>query len=302
MDCIIVGGGPAGLTAAIYLARFKRSFAVIDDGRSRVRDVPRIQNIPLFPEGISGEDILRRARASLDRHGGSVQQGRVTRLAMQPGEFQVEFDSEIGPDRKLACRRVILATGANDISPTMQGISDAIRDGLIRYCPICDGYESSALEIGVIGTPEKGLAEATFLSRTYGNRITLFSQVPLASWSQSSCPAPKTGDDNVKIVHEPVTRIFRSGSSVAVKCGASRQEYRFDAIYAAFGVQPMSSLAVALGAECETGGCLSVNSHNETSVKGLYAIGDVVSDLSQISVGFSHAALAATDVHNTLLS
>src|SRR5215217_7128277 len=76
LDCLIVGGGPAGLTTALYLARFKRRFVVVDSGTPRAAWIPTSHNIPVFAEGISGKDILARTRANLEQYGAKIQTGR----------------------------------------------------------------------------------------------------------------------------------------------------------------------------------------------------------------------------------
>ena len=80
-DCIIVGGGPAGLIAATYLARFRRRAVVIDDGQSRARWIPVSHNMPAFPQGVSGRDLLKRLREQAERYGAVLRQGRVDQLS-----------------------------------------------------------------------------------------------------------------------------------------------------------------------------------------------------------------------------
>ena len=89
LDCVVVGGGPAGLTAAIYLARFRRDFRLIDDGESRARWIPLSRNYPGFPEGVAGEDLLARMREQAVRYGAALGPGRVETLRRDGDGFRL---------------------------------------------------------------------------------------------------------------------------------------------------------------------------------------------------------------------
>src|SRR5690349_12391277 len=104
LDCLIVGGGPAGLTAALYLARFKRRFLVVDSGTPRAAWIPTSHNIPVFAEGISGKDILARARANLEQYGPCILAGTVTGLRKQPDGFVAIVEGQDGGSRQIAAR------------------------------------------------------------------------------------------------------------------------------------------------------------------------------------------------------
>ncbi|MDF3042793.1 MAG: NAD(P)/FAD-dependent oxidoreductase, partial [Thermomicrobiales bacterium] len=121
LDALIVGGGPAGLTAAIYLARFKRRFLLVDAGDPRAAWIPESHNIPFFGEGIPGPEILAFGRAAAERHGARVLSGTVAALRERPAGAGFEADLEPegggGLRRRLRARRVLLATGAVDVEP-----------------------------------------------------------------------------------------------------------------------------------------------------------------------------------------
>src|SRR5690606_9530019 len=106
VDCLIVGGGPGGLTAALYLARFHRNCLVVDDGASRASLIPRSRNYPGFPPGISGDALLARLREQAAGYGAQFQQGRVEDIEPLEECFQVRYG-----ERRCIARRVILATG-----------------------------------------------------------------------------------------------------------------------------------------------------------------------------------------------
>jgi thioredoxin reductase (NADPH) len=116
MDCLVVGGGPAGLAAAVYLARFRRRCLVVDADASRASWIPVSHNLAGFPEGIAGQDLLALMRAQADRYGARIAHGRVERLERSEhgGFVAVTADGT-----RHAARRVLLATGAEaeDVPP-----------------------------------------------------------------------------------------------------------------------------------------------------------------------------------------
>src|ERR1700759_4259826 len=135
-DCVGVGAGPAGLTAAIYLARFRRDVRVIDAGQSRAARIPLSHNHPGFPDGVRGKTLLARMRRQAERYGARVEAGRV--VSLERAEDGVRVGPTLGA---LRARKVILATGVIDNAPEIAGLEDAVACGLVRICPICDGYE-----------------------------------------------------------------------------------------------------------------------------------------------------------------
>src|SRR5690349_9990093 len=131
LDCLIIGGGPAGLTAATYLARFRRNALLVDDGQSRARLIPETHNYPGFL-GISGVKLLAHLREQAEKHGAKLQDGRVEALRKTGGAFVARVGG-----RDLRAQRVLIATGIVDESPDLPGLKDAIYRGALRFCPIC---------------------------------------------------------------------------------------------------------------------------------------------------------------------
>ena len=295
LDCLVIGGGPAGLTAAIYLARFRRQVLVADSGTPRAAWIPTSHNIPFFAEGIAGPEILRRDRETAGRYGVQVEAGTVATLERDPQGFTAAMRSPGGGSRRIRARRVLLATGAVDVEPDLPDLPDAIRRGLVRYCPICDGYESRERRIAVIGHGERGLGEALFIARTYSDDVTLLTLGCPMDLDEKQRAA--VSEHRVKVVEQPIEGLdVRDGRIAALRGGG--QEHRFDLLYSALGLHYRSELAVALGAEHDGRGALRVDAHNQTTVKGLYAAGDIVRGLDQIVVAMAHAAVAATHIHN----
>jgi thioredoxin reductase (NADPH) len=295
LDCLIVGGGPAGLTAALYLARFKRRFLVIDSGAPRAAWIPTSHNIPMFANGISGKEIIARARENLEQYGLCIEAGTVTGLRKQPDRFIALVEGNGNGTRQIAARRVLLATGAVDIEPDLPDLPNAVQRGLVRYCPICDGYESRDKRVAVIGYGDHGLGEAIFIARTYCRDVTLLTlgqHMRLDPDQQA-----KLDEHGIKVVEAPVESLDMEEDRIAAM-HVHGEEHRFDILYSALGLKYRSDLALPLGAEHDSNGSLIVDSHCQTSVKGLYAAGDIVRGIDQIVVAMGHAAMAAIHIHN----
>ena len=295
LDCLIVGGGPAGLTAALYLARFERRTLVVDAGEPRASWIPTSHNIPVFAEGISGRDLLARQREHVERYGVPVLPGTVTEIGKGPDGFVTRIDAD-GGTRTVRAPRVLLATGAIDVEPELPDLPDAVQRGLVRYCPICDGFEARGKRIAVIGYGDRGLGEAVFVARTYSRDVTLLTLGQ--GMDLDADERRRIAEHDIKVVHEPVAALEVAGGRILALRTASGAEHRFEVLYSALGLKLRSELAVALGAEHDEAGALIVDDHNRTTVPGLYAAGGVVRGLDQIVVAMGHAAVAATDIHN----
>ncbi len=294
LDCVIVGGGPAGLTAAVYLARARRSLVVVDAGESRARWIPTSHNIPGFPEGVTGEALLARMRAQAARFGVREMQTEAEALVREGELFRLDT-----PDGPVRARRAILACGGQDVEPERPdetGVFDAVKRGLVRICPICDGYESSGLNIGVIGSCDHAAAEALFL-RTYTDRLTVI--VPQHLGRVSDARRRDLAEAGIALVEAQDRSLLIHGENVGCLTVGGR-EHRFDVVYAALGSHPRNGLAVSGGAALGEDGRVVVDAHGLTSVPGLYAAGDLVRGLNQVAVATGEAARAATAIHNDL--
>jgi len=292
-DCLIVGGGPAGLTAAIYLARFRLKVQVVDAGKSRASWIPCTRNVPGFPDGISGEELIARMTAQAQKYGAAFARGRVTRLERADGLF----DAEWGEGRATA-RSVLLATGVANRRPDMEEAlhDEAMARGLIRYCPICDGYEVTDKRIGVIGSGRHGVAEAVFL-RGYTADVTLIA--PGERHELGKADRAIIEAHGIETVDGPSRGVALRADGIIVETAEGRHE--FDSVYPALGSDIHNELAGQIGAELADGdGCILVDSHQRTSVPGAYAAGDVVIGLDQISHAMGEGGVAATTIRNDL--
>ena len=292
-DCIIIGGGPAGLTAAIYLARFHLSIRLFDCGNSRAALIPLTRNHAGYPGGIAGVDLLARMLEQAAEFGVVHEEKRVEHLARTADGFTVGTGEGTFP-----ARTVLLATGVFNHHPP--GMDDdfhdaALADHLLRYCPICDAYEVTDKRVGVIGTGDHGTAEALFL-RGYTADITLIS--PDSDHDLDNACLAKLDEAGIERIDGPCGRYERRGDRLAVETAQGWRE--FDSVYPALGSHVRGELAALVGADVTGEGCVKTDAHQRTSVAGLYAAGDVVLGLDQISHAMGQAGVAATTIRNDL--
>ena len=293
LDCLVVGAGPAGLTAAIYLARFHLDILVVDSGNGRAATIPCTHNHAGYPDGISGKDLIARMKEQAQRYGAKIVDGTVTRLEQDEGGF---FEAEWGSG-PIRARAVLLATGVTNRRPPMDEAlhDDALARGLIRYCPICDGYEVTDKKIGVLGSGHHGVTEAVFL-RGYTADVTLIA--PDKAMKVSA-------DDRLALAQAGIVTVDGPAEAVAIATDCitvdtAEGHFTFDSIYPALGRDVHCQLAAMIGARLNDDGCVGVDAHMRTSVEGVYAAGDLVIGLDQISNAMGQGGVAATTMRNDL--
>ncbi len=293
LDCLIIGGGPAGLTAAIYLSRYHLDIMIVDGGKSRAAWIPTSHNHAGFPEGIHGADLLARMKEQAQLYGTRIEDGQVTRIERCGDEL---FSAEWGSGAVKA-RSVLLATGVTNRRPPMdEELHDAaLAEGLIRYCPICDGYEVTDKRVGVLGDAERGPTEAIFL-RSYTADVTLID--PDGPIRVSADDRQRLDEAGVALADGPVSMIEPGEGEIHVETPGGC--LRFASIYPALGSDVHNTLAKMLDAKLSNDQCIVVDSHQRTSVPGLYAAGDVVKGLDQISHAMGEGGVASTTIRNDL--
>lgn len=290
VDVAIVGAGPAGLTAALYLARFLRTVAIIDAGDSRAAWIPISHNHPGSPHGISGKDLLASLREQVAPYPMDLYEGTAQSLVRQEGGFRLATTCG-----DLTSRFVILATGLEDHTPAIASFGDLIAAGTVRLCPVCDAFEARHKRIGVIGNGEGALKEARFLKR-YSDTVTILGSHPAGF---TGTFRERAAQLEVEIL-DTVKDMRAQSEGVEVRLGAGTCQ-SFDLLYCALGCTVRTALSAGLGAEQESDGPLLVDAHQRTSISDLYAIGDVASGLNQISVAYGGAAIAASDINRRML-
>ena len=271
---------------------------IVDKGHSRLSLIPVTHNYGGFPDGIPGHQLQERLRDQLARYDTDVVAGEVTRLALaQAGESAAGFVADFNNIQVMA-RMVLLATGVADAGLPIDNWRDAVRCGAVRLCPVCDGYDVIDKKIAVITSPGNPVGHAVFM-RTFSADVTLFERedsVPLDA-EQRIC----LQQAGVRYVQAPVKGVGMTERMTPMLHTADGADHHFDVLYPMLGEAARSELATALGAQTEPDcGELLVDGYQRTSVPGLYAVGDVVKGLNQISVAMGQGAVAATNIHASL--
>lgn len=291
-DTLIIGGGPGGLTAAIYLRRFMRNVAVFDKGNSRASWIPVSHNYPGFPDGVGGNALLNNLRSQLHNYGGEITEAEIHSLRLEDGTFVATHDG--GEVRALT---VIMATGIVDKSLPVDHWRDAVSSGAIRLCPVCDGYDVVDRRIAIVSSETNPIGHAMFM-RSFSAEVTLFDRIEGSILSDDEQRQLEAA--GVRYVRSPVREVRLTDDFKPVLHTGDGAVHEFDVLYPMLGEIAHSDLAASLGAETADCGELVVDDGQATTVPGLYAVGDVVRGLNQISVATGHAAIAATRIHNAL--
>ncbi len=293
-DIIIVGAGPAGLTAALYAARFLRSVLVLHDAAPRAAQIPLTRNVPGHDAGIGGCDLLERMTRHAEACGAAIMQARVSDARRSGGRFILT-----GADGTTwTARALILATGvAQNQPPLPEDVHQAAVDaGVLRYCPVCDGFEHRGERIAVLGCDISGAAEALFLAG-YSDDVTLLPSHDVELTARERRDLEAAG---IRVLTEAVTRFEPTDRQMLLHLEGHRDPLAFDVLYPALGSRPRGELAHRLGLGTSAEGKAADTAPFGTEIPGLYCAGDLVEGLDQISVAMGHGAVAATRAHNWL--
>jgi thioredoxin reductase (NADPH) len=189
----------------------------------------------------------------------------------------------------------LLATGVVDCKPQLPNLREIIYRGNLRLCPICDGYEAVDRAVAVLGPVKEALKKLQFL-RTYTHDLTL---LPLGELTLTPEERRIITALRIDMPQAPVVDLRVEGDEITALM-ADGERRSVDVLYPALGCNVRSDLLARFGGEVTESGHIVTDPHQQTSVPGVYAAGDVVNELNQIAVATAHAAIAATAIHNIL--
>ncbi|WP_254533758.1 NAD(P)/FAD-dependent oxidoreductase [Natrinema gelatinilyticum] len=289
-EVAVVGGGPAGLTAALYTTRLGHETAVFDRGGGRAAMMQETHNVIGVPESVSGNEFLETAVDQIRSYGADCRQEFVTAIDRRDGSFELET-----VDGTAIADRVVLATGFSDGRPD----PPLPRTGRgLHYCLHCDAYMFVDEPVYVMGHGESA-AHVGMIMLNYTDDVDLLLRGDEPTWSDETT----TMLDNhpVDIVHDDVIGI-RTGDdgwleALEFEDGTVR-EYRGG--FAMYGSEYNNGLAESLGADLTADGTVDVDDHGRTSVDGLFAVGDLVPGHNQVPVAMGQGAKAGIAIHKDL--
>ncbi len=290
-EVAVVGGGPAGLTAALYTTRLGHDTAVIDRGGGRAAMMAETHNVIGVTEDVSGKEFLRTALEQVKGYGAdhyrqfvsSAERTDDGRVRLEAGDLTVHTD------------RVVLATGFTDGRPDPPAPRTA--RGL-QYCLHCDAYTLVDAPVYVMG-PGSSAAHVAMIMLNFTDDVDLLLNGDDPEWDEETDRQLRAHP--VDIVHEEVTGVENdeAGWLAAMEfADGTRREYRGG--FAMYGAEHNTDLAEGLGCELNDDGTVAVDDHGATSVEGVYAVGDMTPGHNQIPTAMGEGARAGIDIHYDL--
>ena len=290
VDVVIVGGGPAGLSAALMLGRCRRRVVVIDAGEHRNRKAHAVHGYPTR-DGAAPLDILRAAQTELLRYPTvELRWGIVTGVTGARGAFT----ARTADGGTVEARRVLLATGVVDVVPGIAGLPELFGRS-VHHCPHCDGYEYAGKPIGVYGQSGPGI-EAALAMLAWSDDIVLFTDGrPLAADDRMRCE--RVG---VAVRDERIVKLEGQDGRLERVVLADGSTVARVALFLVAGQRERSDLAKQLGCELNADGVVVADEHALTSVPGVYVAGDASTGEQLVVVAAAQGAIAATKIHDSL--
>jgi thioredoxin reductase (NADPH) len=290
-EAVIVGGGLAGLSAAIYLGRARRHILVIDEKRSMARWEPHVQNYLGFPSGIAGDELVRRGRKQARRYGVRFVKDRIVRAKEKKGGFRLQGDK-----RSYECKRLLISTGIFHIPPDLPQIDSCLGHSMF-FCKDCDGYRVQGQAIGIYGWTNEAV-EYALAMLVYSPCVVVLSDGRSPAWDKQHqrwlreyrVPVHTA---NINAVEAPNRRL----RSLSLHDGT---DIVLDALFITRGDVYYNDIARGLGAKVDVKGEVRVDADMRTTVKGLYAAGCVTPANCQMIIAAGQGATAAQAINRDL--
>ncbi|MFB6196239.1 MAG: NAD(P)/FAD-dependent oxidoreductase [Haloplanus sp.] len=289
-DVAVVGGGPAGLTAALYTTRLGHDTIVVDRGGGRAAMMQDTHNVIGVTEDVSGVEFLQTAREQVEAYGATYHRGHVDDIERADGRFHLET-----ADERFGAEQVVLATGFSDekpdppLPPTGRGL---------HYCLHCDAYMFVDEPVYVMGHGDSA-AYVAMIMLNFTDEVDLLTRGDDPTWSEETDRMLRAHP--VDVIHEDITGMNRGDDgwleSFEFEDGTVR-EYRGG--FPMYGSDYNNGLAADLGCDLNDDGTVVVDDHGRTSVDGVYAVGDLVPGHNQIPVAMGQGAKAGIAIHMDL--
>ncbi|MDQ1703533.1 MAG: hypothetical protein QOF57_2785 [Frankiaceae bacterium] len=267
VDALVVGAGPAGLSAALWLGRYRRGVLVLDSDEHRNAATQRVHGY-LGLEDLSPDDLNARARRQLAAYPTvTVRDGRCCGLTGSIGDFRAEVDD----GTTVTAARLVLATGVADVLPAMRNFSEHYGRSVF-HCPACDGFEAQGLDVVALGWDER-LAGFAGMLLTWARSVTVVTDGFTFTGDEAARAAMRR--HGIEIIEQAAVECCgKPGELHAVRLADGR-EVPAQMVFFSYGHEPRAQFASTLGCELDEDGYIVVDRDGVTTVDGVYAAGDV---------------------------
>ena len=293
LDCMIIGGGIAGLQAAIQLGRYKHEVLIIDaeDGRSTL--CKSYHNILGYPDGVSGPELRSLGRKHAESLGVEFLESTVTAINKEEGHFTVQTETDT-----IYSRKILIATGVMDNIPSFAELYPCL--GISVYlCPDCDGYEVKDKKTIIIGNGNVGANMA--LTLLYWTKDIIY--INHGGEALEEKLEKELAANKVSILTAKIEKVIAKDSQIKGYKLENGREIKAESSFIAFGGNKVKSdLAVPLGVEIMGNNHIIVNPRTKmTNIDGVWAAGDVVAHSEQVTIAMGEGSQAAIWIHKALL-
>jgi thioredoxin reductase len=293
-DIAIIGGGPAGLSAAIWSARYLHSVCVIDSGDPRNWETRGINGF-LGLEDICPSELRRKGRHTCRSLGVELIDEIVLRIERQNTEG---FSTTLKGGDRVMSQRVLLAIGLRDVWPEIPGIERAYGVNA-HVCPDCDGYDARGKKVVVIGTGRRAVGMALNLTTWTRDVIICTNGQPVDLDESEYCD--KLDALNIPVLTDAITRVSMDARNIHCLAFESGMQLDADKIFFTMGQYPANDLGVQLGCALDDDGRIVIDIHGHTSVEDVYAAGDITPGPQLAVAAAAEGAAAALAIHKSLV-
>jgi len=289
-DAIIIGGGPAGLNAAMILGRARRKVVVFDHGQPRNRWAVAMNGF-LTSDGMSPQEFIGKGRAELEKYGVELQDKVISTATYSKGSFVVnDADGNVYRSRKL-----LLATGLKDILPQLEGLEELYGKS-VHHCPYCDGWESKDMAIAVYGKGRKGIGQALAM-KNWSEQVTLYTDGTRELRRQDMELLHRNG---VAVCTTAIKKLVGEAGRLQRIVLENGQEHEQQALFFSTSTQQQCDLGEQLGCEFTSKGVIKTGRLQNSSIPGLYVAGDADRDVQLVIVAAAEGAKAGVAINMEL--
>lgn len=290
-DTVVVGAGPAGLTAAIYLARFNRSVLVVERGKGRTENYELNENYFGFPNGVHARQLVELGKKQATRFGVQFVHDSISTTQKRDNLFILE-----GEEARYEAKSVILATGVKDLFPNIPNFKDYLGTSLF-WCITCDGYKTIGKKIIVVGDSDETACTALqFLQ--YTPNVTVVTNYKTTAMEMSEKWQMKLKDRQIPFYPQVIAQVSGQNqqiTSVKLEDGTTLQT---DMVFSMQGAVPNNSLATELGVLVNGEGYIETDDEQRTNIPFVYAAGDVTRRFSHQIITAAHEGSMAAQAAN----